>query len=382
VVPVGSVSPVATRAQQMVVRRVERAGDELARRAVAELEDLPWWQVLDADSRSWVGLVVGAGISQFVSWMRGESVSGALVFAAAPRTLTRTVSLAQTVELVRRSVDVVELAVDELANEEMRPWLREAVLRYSRELAFAAAAVYARAAEQRGAWDARLQTLLVDAVVAGDAGRTVEARAAALGWSNSQPVVVVVSTVPSGRVDPLVVNLQRTLGGRQAVAGAHGSAVLVLCAPDVVAEVVDLLDDGPVVVGPEVADLGHANASATEALAGLRVVAGWPGAPRPVAAGQLLPERALAGEATARERLVAEVHGPLLAAGGALMETVTAFLEEAGSLEGAARGLFVHPNTVRYRLAKVADVTGLHALDIRESFVLRVALVLGRSTSL
>ena len=48
-----------------------------------------------------------------------------------------------------------------------RQALREAVLRFSREVAFAAARVYARAAESRGAWDARLQALLVDALLRG-----------------------------------------------------------------------------------------------------------------------------------------------------------------------------------------------------------------------
>jgi DNA-binding PucR family transcriptional regulator len=40
--------------------------------------------------------------------------------------------------------------------------------------------------------------------------------------------------------------------------------------------------------------------------------------------------------------------------------------------------LYVHPNTVRYRLRKVADVTGWDPLDARESFVLAVALAVGR----
>ena len=43
------------------------------------------------------------------------------------------------------------------------------MLRYSREIAFAAAEVYARAAEARGAWDARLEALVVDALLRGEA---------------------------------------------------------------------------------------------------------------------------------------------------------------------------------------------------------------------
>ncbi len=59
---------------------------------------------------------------------------------------------------------------------------REAVLRYSREVAFSAAEVYAQAAEARGAWDARLESLVVDAVIRGEADESMQSRAAALGW--------------------------------------------------------------------------------------------------------------------------------------------------------------------------------------------------------
>ena len=41
-----------------------------------------------------------------------------------------------------------------------------------------------------------------------------------------------------------------------------------------------------------------------------------------------------------------------------LLETAAAYLETGGGLEGTARMLFVHPNTVRYRLGKIADLTG------------------------
>jgi DNA-binding PucR family transcriptional regulator len=38
----------------------------------------------------------------------------------------------------------------------------------------------------------------------------------------------------------------------------------------------------------------------------------------------------------------------------------------------------VHPNTVRYRLRRVLDLTGLAPNDARHAFTLRIALVLGR----
>ena len=57
-------------------------------------------------------------------------------------------------------------------------------MRYAREVAFATAEVYARAAEMRGAWDARLEALVVDSVLRGEADETVRSRASALGWES------------------------------------------------------------------------------------------------------------------------------------------------------------------------------------------------------
>ena len=67
---------------------------------------------------------------------------------------------------------------------------------------------------------------------------------------------------------------------------------------------------------------------------------------------------------------------PLQAAGGEVLETVRAVLGSGGNLEASARAIFVHPNTVRYRLKRAAELTGLSATDPRGSWTLQVALAL------
>jgi DNA-binding PucR family transcriptional regulator len=136
--------------------------------------------------------------------------------------------------------------------------------------------------------------------------------------------------------------------------------------------------DGPVVIGPTAPTLAAAHRSAAEAIAGMNAVAGWSGAPRPVAARELLPERALLGDATAIAALEAEVMRPLADAGPALTETLDAFLDSGGAIEACARKLFVHPNTVRYRLRRIADFTGRDPTVPRDAYVLRVASTVGR----
>jgi DNA-binding PucR family transcriptional regulator len=97
-----------------------------------------------------------------------------------------------------------------------------------------------------------------------------------------------------------------------------------------------------------------------------------------VPADELLPERVLVGDGLARRQLVARAYAPLAASTGALLETLEAYLGTGRSLEAAARTLYVHPNTVRYRLRRVTDVTGWDPLDARDCYVLQTALALGR----
>ena len=109
----------------------------------------------------------------------------AAVFGAAPRALAGVISLQQTVDLVRLSIEVVEeqRRRRSLGPSDAADGARGRSLRYAREVAFATAEVYARAAEMRGAWDARLEALVVDAVLRAEADEAVLSRASALGWA-------------------------------------------------------------------------------------------------------------------------------------------------------------------------------------------------------
>ncbi|MFC4105682.1 PucR family transcriptional regulator [Micromonospora zhanjiangensis] len=375
------------------VRRIERAAGSLASASLARMDDaLPWFRGLPADQRSWVMLVAQAGVRSLVEWLRqGGGVADSPqevsdeVFAAAPRALARSISLQQTVALIKVTIDVVEEQVPHLAAVGEEVLLREVVLRFSREIAFAAARVYARAAESRGAWDARLQALLVDALLRGDSSDVLASRAAALGWSDAPPVAVAVGRSPGGDVTAVLHTVYR-IARRidvEIIGGVHGDRLVLVLGgvANPLAATERLLagfGDGPVVVGPAVPSLDTATDSARAALAGFRAAPAWPTAPRPVAAADLLPERALAGDSEARRDLRQDVYGVLVRAGGELLETLDAFFAAGGVLESAARALYVHPNTVRYRLRRIAEVTGFAPLAPRDAFALRVALTVGR----
>ena len=142
----------------------------------------------------------------------------------------------------------------------------------------------------------------------------------------------------------------------------------------VVSRFVDCFGDGPVVIGPPVEHLMDAAASTREAFSGYRAAPAWPEAPRPVESSDLLPERALSGDGHARRALARDLYDPLVAAGGGLLDTLVTFLDQGLQVEAAARALFVHANTVRYRLKRIHEVTGYSPTDPRDGYALRLAL--------
>ncbi|MEI3844836.1 helix-turn-helix domain-containing protein [Microbacterium sp. CCNWLW41] len=371
---------------------LRRISGDLATVTIKRLEEtLPWYAEMPPARRSAVGLVAQAGITSFIAWYEDPASTpwiAADIFAVAPRELLRSVSLQQTLQLIRVTVEVTEERVAGKGEH-----LREAILLYSREVAFAAADVYARAAEARGLWDARLEALVVDSILTGEADEELPSRIAALGWHGHGEVAVLVGTTPP-QFD--VDQLRRTARklGVDVLIGVQGSRlVLVVGRADPGSRADDAATDLPfaeiarrlepgfgtgyLVLGPTVPALVDASQSARAALAGFAVARAWRHAPRPVEADDLLPERALAGDPLAKVTLVERIYRPLQAHSADLVSTLWAYLDNGRSLEATARELFVHPNTVRYRLKRVSEVIGWDATGPREALILQTALILG-----
>ena len=392
-IPPRSTVEVLENVPESALRRLKQYSGRLATQAVHYMEErLPFFADLEASQRASVQLVVQTAIVNFVEWMRNpqSDVSyTAQAFEVVPQDLRRRIALRQSVEMVRITMEFFEEVVPLLArSEEQLTALTAGILRYSRDLAFAAASAYADQAEARGAWDTRMEANLVDAVVRGDLGPELQSQAAALNWDATAPATVLVGTPQPGRMDFASDDVHDVAkrNGRAALSDVHGTWLVTIVSGGLsptdrfLSELMKVFDAGPVVVGPTAPTLGAAHRSATEAIAGMNAVAGWAGAPRPVAARELLPERALLGDATAAVALEAEVMRPLSDAGPALMETLDAYLDSGGAIEACARKLFVHPNTVRYRLKRIADFTGRDPTVPRDSYVLRVASTVGRLT--
>jgi len=382
-------SPAMTKKQTLSWLR--NISGEMATATLATLDEtLPWYREMPPSRRSAVGMVAQTGISSFISWYENPESTPWIasdVFGVAPRELLRSVSLQQTLQLIKVTVEVVENHLRDAPGE-----LRDAILLYSREIAFAAADVYARAAEARGLWDARLEALVVDSILSGEYDQELPSRIAALGWTGHGEVSVFVGTSP--RVAD-VDQIRRIARHHKAdvLVGVQGKRLVVVVgrigddeAPDTTPhfsfpEIASALNEcfgaGALVVGPTVPAVVDAVTSAKAALAGFSVAKSWRSAPRPLLADDALPERALAGDPLARKLLIHTIYEPLRDHALDLLGTVWTYFETGHSLEATARELFVHPNTVRYRLKKVAEVLQWDPGNPRDALTMHLAIILG-----
>ena len=388
-------SPERVAAERAVLaRRVARRTGDLTTAATQRMEaTLPWFTALPANERASVGTVAQAGINTFVDWFtqqRAESAQVNAIFSSAPRDLARALTLHHTVELLRTTMDVVEESVDSIAgnNTARQSALREALLRFSREIAFAAAEVYAQAAEERGAWDARLHDLVFDAIVDGKSEEVIIARSRALGWDLISNICALVGPIPAKRqsLDLQMEQIRRVSRhhGLDAIVGMQRQHLVVIisglgegtAAHEALGPLLPFFGPGSIVCGPIVKGVVQAQLSFHQALSGFEAVSLVTARDRLLSSESLIAARVIAGDAHAVGEVI-----DTLATGlkSDVVETLATYLEQEPTIEGCARAMYVHVNTIRYRLRRVVEVTGYDPTEPSDALTLRLALMIGRN---
>ena len=360
---------------------------ELATATLSRLDEtLPWYRSMPPARRAAIGSVAQNGITSFIQWYQDPSSQpwvAADVFGNAPRELLRSISLQETLQLIQVVVEMVE---DRVVAE--HPDLTESVLRYSRDIAFSAADVYAKAAEARGLWDARLEALVVDSIISGETSQEISSRVAALGWRSDGQVAVLLG-IANPSPDPDAMRKIARKAGSDLLLGIQGRRQVAVIGLMVATEKPDqaiqhianqlegFFGQGPLILGTTVATVSDAPRSAKSALAAHSVAVSVGAVKRPLPADELLPERALAGDSLARQTLIETYYLPLAKSSPELLGTLRSYLDCGRSLEQTAKLLFVHANTVRYRLKRIYEEISADPTDARTAFVLQVALLLG-----
>ena len=152
----------------------------------------PWYRTLPEAPRRQIESVARLGVTMFVDSVEtpDAAVMPSRIFNVAPAALTGTITLEQTLALVRTVLDVVVDEAPQVVPAQDHNAVRILVLTFGRDVGFAAAEVYAHAAEARGAWDARLESVAVDAMLH-DSPSDAASRAGTAGWRGTGPVVAI-----------------------------------------------------------------------------------------------------------------------------------------------------------------------------------------------
>ena len=239
---------------------------------------------------------------------------------------------------------VVEEQIHHLLPRGDRQALQLGIVHYSREIAFAAAAIYARAAEARGAWDSRIEATIVDAVVRAETDESMLSRASTLGWNTGQ----------GGRCHrraPRPGFSRDCVGPRQScrwrssrhprvTVWSASSAATAWATPSRPASASRACTSSSRPARSWSAPPPTAWVAPLALHAplrpGYRAAKAWPEGPQTMLSADLLPERALAGDGHARRSLASEIY-PALASHKELLDTCVGFLDAGSSMEATAR---------------------------------------------
>jgi hypothetical protein len=274
--------------------------------------------------------------------------------------------------------ELAVLAVAGRVGAEGTARLAELVFAYIDELSAASAAGHADELETSGRVRDRLLEHLADALLEGGPSEAALALATRADWT--PPTALVAVLVPPMLVRRVLPQLDpRSLRTASAPGLEAGEDVIVLLVPaDTRTRLMAVFADQPVVIGParpwtDVAGSFH------RALRARRL--GLPAA----SVGALdtethLVDLIVGADPDAMADLRAQVLAPLAAvrpgARDRLIETLRAHLVHQGRREAMAAALFVHPQTVRYRMTQLRALMG-EQLDDPEA-VVQLTLALAR----
>jgi hypothetical protein len=255
----------------------------------------------------------------------------------------------------RRSGEAAARAGIEAADQRR---LAEAIFAFIDQLAGESVAGYA-AAQARVAGEAeRRRTRLVQGLVGGEPRAALDAAAAEAGWPLPRVLAVVVcdgAERVAARLGPAAIAAEEVMVVADPDApGAHLHRALHGVAAGV----------GPTVT-PEEAPLSHRLAAAARRLETDAVVV----------ADERLADLIVASDPVLAERLAQRVLAPLADdRSGRLIVTLDAWLEAQGHHPTVAAALHVHPQTVRYRLARLRERLGGALEDPEQRFALHLGV--------
>lgn len=279
--------------------------------------------------------------------------------------------------------DLSRTAVDAGVEAEQLSRFAELVFAYIDELSASSAAGHTDELESTGRVRQRNLDRLARALVTGAAADAVVAAAERAGWA--PPAALSAVLLPEAQAPHAATALDpRTLQPTEDVPGVPEGLALLLApstgSPSARAALVRALRGTTAVVGPTVpwleAARSHARAARAVALHAEGVLTGDDGAVVDTDAhlGALLLSADPDTRADLRARVLAPLADQRPSTAEKLADTLRAWVLHQGRRDAVAEELFVHPQTVRYRVGQLRELYGDRLED--PQFVLEVTLAL------
>ena len=278
-----------------------------------------------------------------------------------------------TLRAISQTVDVSRLDPDVILS------LGESLFAYIDELSAASAQGYALEQSERAGEQQRRRDELLEMILRGDTESAVARAATAVGWN--VPDVVVVATVPVARADGLRASL-----GPESLVAERGTEVVVIApfhgAASRVRDLRRALTGRRAVVGTARPWQQAAESLHLAVAAGAHGIgAEAPDGAEPVCVDEHLAEIVVRAEPLAvadlAEQRLAPLAGLRPAVRERLAQTLLAWLRHQGQRAPIARELFVHPQTVGYRVAQLKQLFGEVLDDPEARFELELVLRAG-----
>jgi hypothetical protein len=350
-------------------------------------ESEPWFKAADPNHRAWLTLITQRGINAFADWLNGvpnQFSTSSFFENEAPRDLALSINFEQIVSVTQKIFSFVENELVSLLNENEKLEVQVQLLRFSRDVAFATALAYARAAEARSAWDARLEAKIIDALIDQEDFSEIEINAAGLGWTEAKDIFAIVGRKPKKDSALAVAEIHRAARNQDllTIAGVRGDMLIALISnsknPESTARYFSArFGEGSLVYGRLVESFEKVSLSTREAIAGYLAKSAMSDQVRVISATELLPERAINSDPLAQAHLIG-IYQQIKNVDPHWLKTLEVFFSVGGSLEATARNLHIHVNTVRYRFKGLQQAIGLSPTTPRDGYCLQVAISLGR----
>lgn len=246
------------------------------------------------------------------------------------------------------------------------------IFAYNQQLSAASTEGYARELESLRRTRDRQREALARALLAGESPESLALRAERAEWT--PPTTLTVALVPQEEVDVVAAVFPQALVPTPDESTDDPVAVLIPDAHTTRAYVIEVLQGTRAIVGPARAWQQAAVSYERARRAGHLV----PGADTPLDTEDHLVELVLSGDPDSAADLRREVLRPLAAlpepTAQRLADTLRSWLLHVGRRDAVAADLYVHPQTVRYRMGQIREAFGASLTDPEQVLALVIAL--------